>query len=320
MYRFLLSCLLVASICTVNAQAVVDFENFDTSERGYLNGKDLMASGFESDAIILPNTHGTSSYGEYWAGWAISSTIDVETPSFENYSAITGGGVDGSTTYALGYSYSGEWMHLKERSTVAGMYVTNSTYAHQTIRDGNQFSKRFGGETMDDPDFFLLTVKGYLDGELKTDSVDFYLADYRFEDNTQDYIVDTWEWMDLSSLGSVDSLLFSMTSSDTGDAGINTPTYFCIDNVTTSPTTNVEELLIADFKIYPNPTTERLFIEWTDNTPLSFSLFNANGQKIQTAQTTGTNAVLEVAHLPKGIYFLEARDGTRVQTRQIVKY
>ena len=40
-----------------------------------------------------------------------------------------------------------------------------------------------------------------------------------------------WTYVDLSSLGKVDQLAFRMTGSRTGDWGLNTPAYFCIDNI-----------------------------------------------------------------------------------------
>jgi hypothetical protein len=42
--------------------------------------------------------------------------------------------------------------------------------------------------------------------------------------------VNTWEWLDLKSLGVVAALNFSMESTDMGDWGINTPAYFCLDD------------------------------------------------------------------------------------------
>ena len=68
-----------------------------------------------------------------------------------------------------------------------------------------------------------------------TGSVDFYLADYRYADSSQDYIVNAWEYIDLSSLGSVDELSFSLSSSDNGSFGMNTPNYFAIDNIGVVP-------------------------------------------------------------------------------------
>ena len=64
-----------------------------------------------------------------------------------------------------------------------------------------------------------------------TKTVEFYLADFRFSDNSQDYIVDTWTSVDISSLGAVNQLTFKFESSDNGTFGMNTPAYVCIDDI-----------------------------------------------------------------------------------------
>ncbi|MBO4800346.1 MAG: DUF4465 domain-containing protein [Bacteroidaceae bacterium] len=46
---------------------------------------------------------------------------------------------------------------------------------------------------------------------------------------------ETWKTIDLSSLGAVNSLTFTMNGSDTGDYGLNTPAYFAFDNVVVVP-------------------------------------------------------------------------------------
>jgi hypothetical protein len=61
--------------------------------------------------------------------------------------------------------------------------------------------------------------------------VEFYLADYRFADNRDDYILDTWQYVDLTSLGMIKSLEFTLSSSDIGEWGMNTPAYFAIDTL-----------------------------------------------------------------------------------------
>lgn len=62
------------------------------------------------------------------------------------------------------------------------------------------------------------------------DTTFFYLADYRFADNSQDYVVNTWEWFDLSVLGEVSSISFYLESTKTNSGGMLTPAYFCMDN------------------------------------------------------------------------------------------
>jgi hypothetical protein len=42
--------------------------------------------------------------------------------------------------------------------------------------------------------------------------------------------IDKWTYVDLTEFGKVDAIFFTLTSSDNGDYGMNTPAYFCMDN------------------------------------------------------------------------------------------
>jgi hypothetical protein len=102
------------------------------------------------------------------------------------------------------------------------------------MRDGDSFAKKFGGPDGTDPDYFRLIISGYDQYGDYTGTIVFYLADFRSPNADDDYILDQWTWVDLASLGSVVNLEFTMESSDAGLFGINTPTYFAIDNLTTA--------------------------------------------------------------------------------------
>ena len=110
-------------------------------------------------------------------------------------------------------------------------------------------AKKFGGASGDDPDWFVLTIIGKDSQGLVTDTVDFYLADYTFADNNQDYIVDTWEYVDLTSLGAVESLEFTLSSSDVGQWGMNTPGYFAMDNLIIPEPTTIALLMVGGLLI-----------------------------------------------------------------------
>ena len=112
--------------------------------------------------------------------------------------------------------------------------VTNTTYAALSMRDGDAFAKKFGGESGDDRDFFLLTIEGRDDEGDSVGSVEYYLADFRFDDNSRDYIVDQWTMVDVSSLAGATQLEFSLSSSDVGQFGMNTPAYFAVDHIVLS--------------------------------------------------------------------------------------
>jgi len=169
-----------------------------------------------------------------WSGWAYSNTSDVTTPGFTNqYSAITGKdfGSEPEGIYGLSSRYGPVVIEFPEKAHAPdGFFVTNSTYAVLSMEQGDWAAKQFGGADSTDPDFFKLLVWGATEGNL-SDTIEYYLADYRFDESEKDYIIKTWQWVNLSSFGKVDSLMFALESSDNGDWGMNTPAYFCMDNL-----------------------------------------------------------------------------------------
>jgi hypothetical protein len=201
--------------------------------------------GFISGAAWFHNNF--VDYGSYtsWDGFAYSNMTDTTTPGFSNqYSAITGGGVKGSENYAVSYVLldwmSGTYSPIPTRvdfldspngQTISGAYFTNTTWAYLAMRDGNGPAKKFGGVTGDEPDWFLLEITGIRSDLTLTGPVSFYLADFRDSNSAKDYMVDSWTWVDLGGLGDVIGLTFSLSSSDNGMWGMNTPGYFAMDDL-----------------------------------------------------------------------------------------
>ena len=67
-------------------------------------------------------------------------------------------------------------------------------------------------------------------GTQTTGETVFYLADYRSENSDEHFALSTWEWFDLSSLGVVTRVEFSLFTTKSDEYGFTTPTYFCLDN------------------------------------------------------------------------------------------
>jgi len=207
---------------------VATFDDLDLAANSYWNGANGNG-GFVSGGFAFYNNYNPD-YSS-WDSFAYSNVVDTTTPGYANqYAAVTGGGHN-SENYAVAYlGYAMPPTVLAFRAaTISGMYVTNTTYAYLSMRDGDDYAKKFGGDTGNDPDWFKLTIKGWKDG-VEVGTKEFYLADYRFDDNSRDYIVDDWTWVDLSSLGEVDKLTFTLSSSDNGQWGMNTPAYFALDD------------------------------------------------------------------------------------------
>lgn len=240
-HQFVLVSLSLLSTATISSgSTVIDFEDLSLGSNSYYNGGPTTnTAGWSSGGAGFGNSY-NSDFGGYWNGWSYSNVNDTTTPGYTNqYAAYTGTGFGGSGNYAVGYDGSHDFINLPSGQTPVSVRVTNTTYAALDMLSGSAFSKKFGGTTGDDPDYFSVIFTGY-DGPNGTGNVtgtpvEFYLADYRFVDNSQDYIVDTWELVDLTPLANAASLRISFTSSDTGMFGINTPTYVAIDNLTVVP-------------------------------------------------------------------------------------
>lgn len=297
----------------VSAQVKAGFEGIELPLIGYRNDASPQ-SAFFSGEVAVPNAYFPTF--DYWEGWAISAIKDNVTPGFSNqYSAIPGGGADHTEHYAVAYCPDGVVICLEGNSRgkpVQGMFVTNSTYAYYSMRDGDAFAKKFGGETGDDPDYFILTIRVYHEGQLGPDSVAFYLADYRSPISAEDYIVDTWEYIDLTSLGPADSLLMTLTSSDVGIFGMNTPTYFCIDEILTGG--DISSIQVADrvnerkVEVWPNPTTDLLFTVSLEEDRF-YEILDAQGRRRQSGTLGAYQEEVSLIDLSPGTYYLRLYDG-----------
>lgn len=165
----------------------------------------------------------TVSYGgTYVTGAVVTNITDTTFKDYKDAYKSIAGGAKGGKNYVVWYEdgFSGNAIKLKEAAKVAGMYVCNNVYAYNSITKGDAIA----GEPFGDEDWFMLSIGGMLDGKMVNTQVDFYLAKGK-------NVVTDWTYVDLSQLGKVDAIFFTMTGSRTGDWGLNTPTYFCIDNL-----------------------------------------------------------------------------------------
>jgi hypothetical protein len=229
--------LALVAILPLAAQHRSTFDDLSLSPDTFWNGSS-MTGGFQDSNVYFSNNY-NATYSS-WSGFAYSDKKDTATAGYTNqYSSAAGGGVYGSSNFAVCYTgfndAKAKMTGAARGQVVYGMYVTNSTYDYLSMKNGDRYAKKFGGATGTDPDWFRLTVSGWYNGAQISNTVQFYLADFRSPDTTQHYILKSWNFMNLSSLGNVDSLSFLLESTDTaGGFGMNTPAYFCLDNMITS--------------------------------------------------------------------------------------
>jgi hypothetical protein len=320
-FYFLVSALVI--LTNVNAQfTLVDFENLTLpAVDTFYTGEDLDGE-FESQGVIFGNYYETTAWGYFWNGFAYSNVTDNTTAGFGNqYSAFAGEGANGSNNYAIYYP-SDTITFPGVGAEFGNIAITNTTYAGISMRDGDAFGKQFGSSNGADgqpdgtngEDYFFLTLYGWANDLSLVDSIEIYLADFRFSDNTADYILDEWVNFDISTLNGSKYFTFKLTSSDIGDFGINTPQYFAIDNIEYIELVNNlkdEEIITA---IYPNPAKDILTI---NGFPGKLTLMDLSGRVMNEVQHD-TSTQLSVSNYPSGIYYIRLTSGEKSQVQKIV--
>ena len=103
-----------------------------------------------------------------------------------------------------------------------GVYVNLNSYSYYCIEYGDAFAHAFNNG-----DKFTLTIHGVAPDESEKEvTVD--LASF---DNGNLTINRGWKYADRTPLGTINELYFTMSTTDKGAYGDNTPEYFCLDKL-----------------------------------------------------------------------------------------
>lgn len=313
--------LMTALFIGANAKAQIDFESSLTDPETYINGSEG-PEGFDFSPIQLVNYYDTDF--SYFTGFAISNVTDNTTPGYMNqYSAYAGSGADNSSTYAVATS-SPSFYTTSVQVGITSFDISNTTYAGLSMLDGDSFGKQFGEPTnaageidgTDGEDFFKVWIicENMSDGS--KDSIEFYLADYRFADDSEDYILNTWETIDLSGIAfNVSKVSIRFESSDIGEFGMNTPGYVAIDNINWEGTFGIAESNQADYQIYPNPVNNILTVEG----PAGLVTVTNTSGKLVAERTHNMQSSIDFSKLPAGVYILNVNTPNGSVTRKIIK-
>lgn len=157
---------------------------------------------------------GQSGYSE--GGIAISNYVSSD---FENHKDFThqleAPTSVGGKNFAMVFC-NAELKFLDDKAhIIRSMQICPSTYLIGIARYGGDYARALTGKD----DFLTLHIKANNGAAMQVELV------------AEGKISETWRTIDLSSLGAVKSISFSMTGSDMADWGLNTPTYFAMDNI-----------------------------------------------------------------------------------------
>lgn len=303
---------------------VVDFESLTIPSSGYENGQNL-SGGFILPPLFFENNYDTAFSS--WSGFAYSNQQDSTTAGYlAQYASRAGKGALGSSNYAVSFiNYLTGTSVIRNQNLnmkINGFYITNNTYAALDMKNGSTYSKQFGGVSGNDSDYFILKIKNYLHGQV-LDTLDFYLADYRFSNNSQDYIVNDWLYVDVSNFDFTDSLVFSLVSSDNGQFGMNTPAYFCIDEISyTSTLGTIENSNVLPVQLAGNMIIGDLtYLNWKSQTtgPVFMKIINANGQLVFDKILYSSDSSMELNNLTQGFYVVTFSYNNKIYSQKLIK-
>ena len=196
------------------------------------NYKNTFYSGsysFANSMIPYSKTWGLFGYSN-----KTSKSFDPDQFITDQFNSVVGHGVNGSSNYAVVYpSHAmGHTMvvptHKPQGDSIRGCYVTNNAWVKYVSIHGTGTDSK-GKQDKHTPfttgDWVKLTAKAD-NGK----SVSFYLADYRSSNPADHYLIESWQWLDLRSLGVVKNVTFTMDGTRHNQYGTTIPTYFCMDD------------------------------------------------------------------------------------------
>ena len=205
-------CILTLLLAAVAPAAIATFDDLTLPPESYWNGADG-SGGFTSGEVLFAN-HYTADW-DFWDGFAYSNRTDSNRGGLARPSTTPSPAAAKEAQPIMGSPSSAGSSPRRSpfpRPRLSGLYVTNTSYAYYACSGTAPSRKKFG-PAGNDADWFKLTITGKDAAGKVTGTVDFYLADFRFADNTGL----PPRFLGLrqpASLGQVKTLEFALSSSD----------------------------------------------------------------------------------------------------------
>ncbi len=283
---------LVTMVVTIDGDVVIPevkdpyLLSYTTDEFNYTEDgiwESLFVDGaYKSGNFTLAHFGTTEGYPT-WNGFA-PSIAEKDGDNYAYYSCVAKGGVKGvGTPYTLAFwpeylaSSTPCAITFAEKSVAEEVYFCNATQTRKDIVEGD-----FNGYVMKENDYVVVKVRGIAAIEegaytLTENSVDYYLADFR---DGKSFVNEGWEKCELAALGEVYGLVFDMASTATGEYGINTSTYFALDQLKIKKVEETEHVALAfnyGQAIYLNNAAEAEGITY-DNPTWEIDLINLTSE------------------------------------------
>ena len=190
-----------------------------------------------------------------------------------NYSTYASNGYSNEIKFADGQKYE-----------AVEVYVTNHPWPYYENMNGGMFTRVLDQEG----DYVKLIANGLDENGNSTGSASFYLAKFENGSLTQ---VTNWEKFDLSALGTIASLYFTIESTDIGNWGMNTAAYFCMDKLTVKEyTTSIPQLATENAAYRVN----NILYNIPENATIT--VYNLQGQLVYSTMATSNTVSLPMVN------------------------
>ena len=238
--------MVVALLCAFSCfSQVVDFEDLTLNPNSSWIGSDGTGQ-FSSSYLTLYNDYSTQ-YGS-WQGFAYTNGTDTESEASTNLSSCVGHGAGNSAYYVnayigidwMGGTYDPIPVGMKINTAHSGDFDNRGAYFCMPVSLKKYVDRSYASHQY----YFKLKARAYANGTLVGER-EIMLADFT---EGHSYMMDDWTYVDLSWIENADSLDFIALSNDSGNWGINTPMYFCMDDFGAQDPNYINYTDIVDFE------------------------------------------------------------------------
>lgn len=268
---------------------------------GDIEDKSYTTGSFRSGSFEFKNLYDQKF--ESWSFFAYANLTGNVYNSWQNKAEqmmnAVGGGHD-SESYCMVYcdGYNGPTTvtipdFAKEGVIVPGMWITNSAWVVSAIINGDGMSGPF-----EEGDLLCAVATATPIGASEPVTVKFPLADYTSKNADEHYYVSDWRWMDLSKLGAVNEITFTIETTKANSFGPTTPSYFAIDDLGVDGASAVESVSAEDYRVaaFGNLVTVN-----GKEDAFRVEAYTLDGRLAAAASATAGHAELT---LPAGLYII----------------
>ena len=269
----------------------------------------------EIESQVFSIVHGSVAEWNYWYGFTASNSTDNSYQSnvmLYQYSNMAKGGIlltdngeiklnsfkapmtGAEMPYLVAFPKSEIIFNTGKTYEPIGAYVNLNSYTYYCLLYGDAFARAFT-----EGDKLTLTIHG-VDEDENEKSLDFTLASYS---NGSLSACTGWAYVDLTALGEVNEIYFTMSSTDSGEYGMNTPGYFCLDKLMVKEVSGTSGVVMESLGGHNSISYDRINKDINLENEDFAVIYDAAGKIVMTSTESKQ---ISVAGLEPGVYVVKS--------------